>query len=216
MTYLAYREKMEFAWKEYDEIASHCKSRGIKWTASAWDERAYYFLTEYELDFIKIPSALITDLHFLRLVSKGDVPVILSTGMSTLEMIDKAVDTIGKDKIKCIMHCTSTYPAKESELNLNCIKSLKDRYGLPTGYSNHHPGLIYMPVAVSMGAEYIEFHVSLDRSMWGSDHAASVEPEGVYKLVKYIHGVEKSLGDGVKRIYDSEIPVMNKLRKVHG
>lgn len=214
MTYLEYRHKVEFAWNEYDEIASHCKSRGIKWTASAWDERAYYFLTEYPLDFIKIPSALITDLHFLRLVSKGDVPVILSTGMSTLEMIDKAVEVLGKDKIKCIMHCTSTYPAKESELNLNCIKTLKDRYGVTIGYSNHHPGLVYMPVAVSLGAEYIETHVTLDRAMWGSDHAASIEPEGIFKLTKWIRGVESSLGDGKKIIYQSELPIMKKLRKV--
>jgi N-acetylneuraminate synthase len=213
MSYLDYRYKVEFGKEEYDEIDEHCKSRGIKWTASAWDVGSLYFLYNYQLDFIKIPSALITDEVFLRSISKGDVPVILSTGMSTLEMIDKAVEVLGKDKIKCIMHCTSTYPAKESELNLNCIKTLKDRYGVTIGYSNHHPGLVYMPVAVSLGAEYIETHVTLDRAMWGSDHAASIEPEGIYRLTKYVRGVESSLGNGVKTIYDSELPIMKKLRK---
>lgn len=213
MTYLAYREKMEFGTDEYNEIDSHCKSRGIKWTASAWDIPSYDFLLDYNLDFIKIPSALLTDTHFLKLVSLGDVPVILSTGMSTIEMIDEAVRILG-DKILCLMHCTSTYPAKTDELNLRCIRTLRNRYGIPVGYSNHHPGLIYMPVAVSMGAEFIETHVTLDRSMFGSDQAASIEPEGIYRLVKYIRGVERSLGNGIKEIYDSELPIMKKLRKI--
>jgi N-acetylneuraminate synthase len=211
MTYLDYRKKMEFGVDEYDKIDSYCRARDIKWSASAWDEESLSFLKRYDLDFIKIPSALLTNWDLL---SQVGFPLILSTGMSDLDMIDHAVEATEKENIKAILHCTSTYPCKAEEINLNCIKTLKDRYPWATiGFSNHHPGLVFMPAAVALGAEVIEFHITLDRSMWGTDQSASIEPEGVFKLVKWIRSIEQALGDGEKRIYESEIPIMQKLRR---
>lgn len=212
MTYLEYKYKMEFGKAEYDEIDLHCFSRGIKWAASAWDAPSIDFLKRYSPDFIKIPSALLTDLKF---ISDVDCPMILSTGMSDLLMINNAITVAGEKNIKAILHCTSTYPAKTEELNLSCIGTLKQQYPWASvGFSNHHPGIVYMPAAVALGAEWVEFHITLDRSMWGTDQAASIEPEGVVKLVKYIRGIEAAMGDGVKRIMESEVPIMKKLRKI--
>lgn len=212
MTYLEYKKKIEFGKDEYDELAFHCFSRGIKWTASAWDIPSLDFLKGYKPDFIKIPSALITDHVFL---SQVNYPLVLSTGASTIGMIDSALRAAKDWNVDGILHCTSTYPCKTEEINLSCINTLRELYPwAKIGFSNHHPGMIYMPAAVALGAEMIEFHVTLDRSMWGTDQSASIEPEGVVKLVKWIRGVEAALGDGVKRIYDSEISVMKKLRKV--
>lgn len=212
MTYLEYKYRMEFGGNDYDEIDAHCKSRGIKWSASVWDVASYQFLTSYNLDFIKVPSALITDEWLLRVLSKGPTPVMISTGMSDLEMVDRAVSILG-DKLHSILHCISTYPAMAKELNLNVIPMMKERYKVPIGYSNHHPGIIYMPVAIALGAEIVEFHITLDRSMWGTDQSASIEPEGVFKVCKYINGVRESLGNREKRIYESELPIIKKLRR---
>lgn len=211
MTYLDYRRKMEFGKHEYDVIDLHCLSRGIKWTASAWDIPSLDFIKRYGTDFVKIPSAMLTDKAILEAVK---YPVILSTGMSNMAMVKNAVEWTGEENVKGILHCISTYPAKTEELNLSCIPVLKREFQWANiGYSNHHPGIIFLPIAVALGAKIIEFHVTLDRSMWGTDQAASIEPEGVMRAVKYIRNAELSVGDGDKRIYDSEIPIMKKLRK---
>jgi len=213
MSYLEYRHKMEFEKEEFDEIERYCKGR-IGWFASPWDIPSLEFLQSYgSCAFIKVPSALITNKDFLGRLWDSKKQVILSTGASTDQMINDAIDIIGSRKIACLMHCTSTYPGKTEELNLRCIETLNKSYpDIPIGFSNHHPGTIYMPIAVALGAKMIEFHITLDRAMWGTDQSASIEPEGVHKLVKYIRGCELALGDGVKRIYDSEVPIMKKLR----
>jgi len=165
--------------------------------------------------FLKVPSAMITDRKYLLACKAARIPLIISTGMSTYDMIDECIETIGQEQIYCIMHCTSTYPSKPEELNLNCIRDYKARYPwAKIGFSNHSPGVIYMPIAAALGAEMIEFHITLDRSMFGSDQAASIEPEGAYRLVKYLKGVSQAMGDGIKCIYESEVPIIKKLRRI--
>jgi N-acetylneuraminate synthase len=206
---------LEFNGDQYEELDLYCFGKGIAWFASPWDLESLQFLARFDgCDFIKIPSALLTNEELLEACLDVDKQVILSSGMSDIPMIDNAVRILGKEKIYCIMHCTSTYPSKPEELNLKCIPDFKKRYPwAKIGFSNHNPGIIYMPIAVALGAEMIEYHITLDRSSYGSDQAASIEPEGTFKLVKYIRGVEKAMGDGVKRIIDSEIPIMKKLRR---
>lgn len=206
---------LEFGTREYMEIDRYCKARGIRWFFSVWDLNSLEFSLRFDHPFVKVPSALITDKELLSacryLTDRG---VILSTGMSTWEMVDAAVEVVGTDKIACIMHCTSTYPSKPDELNLSCIASMRWRYPwAKIGFSNHNPGVIYMPIAAAMGAEMIEYHSTLDRSMYGSDQAASIEPEGTFKLVKYVRGVDMAMGSGEKYILDSEIPILKKLRR---
>ncbi|MFA5340204.1 MAG: N-acetylneuraminate synthase family protein [Clostridia bacterium] len=214
-TFRDQKQGLEFTRTNYEEIAFYCKGK-IGWFASPWDFDSLKFLTSFpSCKFVKIPSALITDEKILSCCRNFDRKVILSTGMSTMDMIDNAIKILGKDKIYCIMHCTSTYPSKPSELNLNCIKTLKQKYPwAKVGFSNHNPGIIYMPIAAALGAEMIEYHITLDRSMEGSDQASSIEPEGCFKLNKYLKGASESLGDGIKKIYDSELPIIKKLRKV--
>lgn len=204
---------LEFEKREYDEISAYCAGR-VGWFASPWDVESTWFLAKYkDCAFIKIPSALITNYKILDTALLTMKPIIISTGMSTMTEIDNAVKFLGPS-LYCIMHCTSTYPSKPEELNLNVIKTLKELYPkVKIGFSNHNPGLVYMPVAVAMGAEMVEFHGTLDRSSYGSDQPASIEPEGVYHLAKWVQGVEKAMGDGVKVVYDSEIPILKKLRR---
>lgn len=214
MSYIDYRWKMEFGRDEFEAIDAHCKSRGIGWFASAWDVDSLSFLKRFALPFVKVPSALMENFTFLNACNVLGTPVIMSTGMCDYGIIDNAIRCVGKENVACLMHCTSTYPTKTEEMNLNCIPDFKARYGFTEiGFSNHHPGLIFMPVAVALGATMVEFHITLDRSMWGTDQAASIEPEGAVKLVKWIRNVEAAMGDGNKRIFDSEIPIMKKLRK---
>lgn len=217
---------MEFGQNEYNQISDYCKGR-IGWFVSVWDLPSLKFLVQFDdCAFIKIPSAKITDYQLLWNTLGKKKQIILSTGMSDPGMIAKAIDRvepygpfvlrarniIGK-KLYCLMHSTSTYPTKTEELNLKCIQTLKDLYpGIKIGFSNHHPGIVGMVIAATLGAEMIELHITLDRSMWGTDHAASIEPEGVHRLMKYLKTVEQSMGDGIKRIYDSELPIMAKLR----
>lgn len=210
MTYLEYKYRMEFGKKEYEKISRYCKGR-IGWFASVWDMPSLDFISQFDdCAFIKIPSAMITDTKLLTACNDSNKGVIISTGMSDEDIIDNAWTHL--NNIECMMHTTSTYPAKSDELNLQCIKTLQELYGDIIGYSNHHPGLIAMVLAASMGATMLEFHITLDRSMWGTDHSASIEPEGIYKLIKYLKTAEMALGDGVKRIYESELPIMAKLR----
>jgi N-acetylneuraminate synthase len=214
MTYLEYRHKVELDAQEYREIARYCQEQGIAWFASAWDEESVDFLERYDPPCYKIPSACITDFDLIKYVKQTGRPMILSTGMSTMEQIRSAVKTAGTDNLM-LTHCTSTYPCRSEELNLKMIQTLKDEFGCPVGYSGHEVGLQTTYAAVVLGACYIERHVTLDRTMWGSDHAASVEPWGVMRLVRDVRVIETALGDGIKKVYESEKPIMSKLRRVN-
>jgi N-acetylneuraminate synthase len=204
---------LEFGREQYREIDAYCRQHAIPWFASCWDEASVDFLEEFHPPAYKIASASLTDDALLRHHRKTGRPIILSTGMSTLEQIDHAVEVLGtKDLV--ILHCTSTYPGKPEELNLRAIETLRERFGVPIGYSGHEVGLGTTLAAAARGAVMIERHVTLDRAMWGSDQAASVEPHGMARLVRDIRTVEAALGDGKKRVYDSEIPIQKKLRRV--
>jgi len=206
------KEGLEFGFEEYKEINKYCKEKNILWFASAWDEKSLDFLEQFDLPCHKIASAMLTDDDFLKKVRATGKPVILSTGMSTMEQIEHAVDVLGKEKL-AILHCTSTYPSKLEELNLSVIKVLEDTFNIPVGYSGHEAGITPTVAAVVLGACIIERHITLDRSMYGSDQSASVEPHGIRRLVRDVREVPVILGDGKKKIYDSEKPIIEKLRK---
>jgi N-acetylneuraminate synthase len=214
ISYLDYRYRVEFGEAEYREIDRYCQKKGIPWLASVWDEPSVDFLEKFRPPAYKVPSASLTDHNLLRHVHKTGKPVVISTGMSTMEQIKAAVDVIGTDNL-VIMHCTSTYPCEPEELNLRMIPTLRELFPCPIGYSGHEVGLVPSAVAVALGACMVERHITLDRAMWGSDQAASVEPGGFERLVKYIRVSEASLGDGVKRVYDSEQPSLKKLRRMN-
>lgn len=204
---------LEFGKDAYREIARHCKKLGLDWFSSCWDEGAVDFMEEFDPVCYKIASASLTDDNLLRHHRKTGRPIILSTGMSTAEQIDHAVETLGLDDL-IIMHCTSTYPSKPEELNLAYIGKLMERYPVPIGYSGHEVGLATTFAAAVLGACVIERHITLDRSMWGSDQAASVEPQGFFRLVRDIREHRVAVGDGVKKVYPSEKPIIEKLRRV--
>ena len=205
---------LEFSKYDYIELAFYCEQKGIKWFISPWDVVSLDMMVDFNIPFIKIPSALITNKELLEACKTYTIPVILSSGMSTLEMVDEAIDILGKDRIYSILHCTSTYPTKPEETNIKCITTMKERYPwTKIGFSNHYPGLMSMIMAVALGAEMIEFHGTLDRSMVGSDQSASIEPRGVFELMERIKLIEKMKGDGIKKIFDSEKPIMQKLRR---
>jgi N-acetylneuraminate synthase len=204
---------LEFSAQQYQEIDRYCREHDILWFASCWDEGSVDVIAQFKPCCYKIASASLTDDNLLRYHRKFKRPIILSTGMSTLEQIDHAIDVLGKEDL-VLMHCTSTYPSKPQELNLSAIPELKKRYGIPVGYSGHEVGLATSVAAVALGACAVERHITLDRAMWGSDQAASVEPHGFARLVRDLRSVEAGLGDGRKRVYDSEIPIMKKLRRV--
>ena len=218
MTYLEYKHKIEFGKEEYDEIDKYSKEREIRWSASPWDLGSLNFILEYDAPFIKVPSAMLTNKPLLKACISSGKKVILSTGMSTEDEISEAVSFLD-DNIKvrsksnyAILHCNSTYPAPLEELNLSCIKTLKERYGCEVGYSGHEFRLGTSVAAVYLGASIIERHITLDRTMWGSDHLSSVEPQGLFKLVSGIRELEKAYGDGGITITDSEKPIRKKLR----
>jgi N-acetylneuraminate synthase len=213
ITYLEYREKVEFWKDEYAQIDQHCKQRGISWFASVWDEPSVDFIQAFNPLCYKVPSASLTDHRLLKHLRSTGRPVILSTGMSTMEQIRAAVDVLGEEDL-LITHATSTYPCEPDELNLRMIQTLRQNFPCPIGYSGHEVGLIPSVVAAAMGACLVERHITLDRALWGNDQAASVEPGGFERLVKYIRVTEQALGDGVKRVYDSELPSQKKLRRV--
>lgn len=204
---------LELGYDAYRAIDEYCKTHQILWFASCWDEASVDFIEQFDPPCYKIASASLTDDNLLRHHRQYGRPMILSTGMSSLAQIDHAVEVLGTDDL-ILMHCTSTYPSKLEELNLRGIPALKERYGVPVGYSGHEIGLATSLAAAVLGACMLERHITLDRALWGSDQAASVEPQGFVRLVRDIHAVECALGDGVKRIYDSEIPIMDKLRRV--
>ncbi|UBQ03476.1 N-acetylneuraminate synthase family protein [Curtobacterium sp. TXMA1] len=214
MTYLEYRYRVEFDREQYIEIGDHATLRGLDWFASPWDEPSVDFLEDLNVVAYKIASASVTDIGLLRAVAATGKPVILSTGMSTLEQIDRAVETLGTARL-VLMHATSTYPMPTEEANLRMIDTLALRYaGVPVGYSGHEPGLQISLAAVALGASAVERHITLDRTMWGSDHAASLEPHGLQTLARDVRVIETALGDGIKRIFPGEQAPMAKLRRV--
>lgn len=204
---------LEFGEKQYRAIDEYCKEHKIAWMASCWDEGSVDFIEKFNVPYYKIASASLTDDNLLKHHRKTGKPIVISTGLSTLAQIDHAVEVLGKENL-AIMHCTSTYPSKPQELNLLVIPELKKRYGVPVGYSGHEVGLSTTIAAVALGACMIERHITLDRAMWGSDQAASVEPQGFARMVRDTRTIEAALGDGVKRVYDSELPIIKKLRRV--
>lgn len=213
ITYLEYRHKIEFGEAEYREVDRYAKEIGITWFVSVWDEPSVDFIEAFDPVAYKVPSAALTDHGLLRKLRATGRPIILSTGMSTIDQIKSAVELLDTDNL-VICHTTSAYPCPPEELNLRMVQTLKETYPCPIGYSGHEVGLIPSVVAVALGACLVERHITLDRAMWGSDQAASVEPGGFERLVKYIRVTELSLGDGVKRVYDSELPSLKKLRRV--
>jgi N-acetylneuraminate synthase len=216
ITYLDYRYKVEFGLDDYREIDRHCKEKGIDWMVSVWDEPSVDFMEQFSTPAYKLPSASLTDLNLIRKTRSTGKPLILSSGMSTMEQIRKAVEVAGEENLG-LMHSTSTYPCEPEELNLRMVETLHREFpNIPIGYSGHEVGLVPSTIAVALGACMVERHLTLDRAMWGSDQAASVEPGGFRKLVKYIRVTEAALGDGVKKVYDSEKGSMRKLRRVGG
>ncbi|MDP3954712.1 MAG: N-acetylneuraminate synthase family protein [bacterium] len=213
MTYLEYKHRMEFGKEEYDRLDIYCRAKPIDWTVSVWDLDSLEFIKQYEVPFLKIPSAHLTNHELLLGSCKTGLPIIVSTGMSTLEEIDSAVNLLEEHASQYVlMHCNSSYPANLKELNLNVIPMLKKRYNCVVGYSGHEFGLDSTTMAVAMGAQVIERHITLDHSMWGTDQSASIEPQGMDKLYKQIRAVSWQVGDGEKRVYDSELPIRKKLR----
>ena len=204
---------LEFGEEDFAEIDKFCKQVKIDWFASPWDEGSVDFLQMFNPPVYKIASASLTDDHLLQHIRKTGKPVFASTGMSTYAEIDHAVEVLGKDDL-ILMHTTSTYPAKYEQLNLRAIPSMIERYGVPVGYSGHETGIPTSVTAVALGACCVERHITMDRAMWGSDQAASLEPNGISRLVRVFRLCEQSMGDGIKRVYEEEIPVMKKLRRV--
>ena len=213
MTYFEYKKRIEFEQKEFEQIDAYAKTIGTDWFASPWDVPSVDFLEGFNVPCQKIASACLTDCELLTAVNKTKTTTILSTGMSSIEEIDKAVSLLNNVPL-AIAQATSTYPAEASELNLRTIQTFAEKYKVPVGYSGHERGLQVTIAAVALGATFIERHITLDRSMWGTDHSASLEPEGLKKLVRDIRIIELALGDGKKKVYDSEIPIRAKLRRV--
>ncbi|WP_297309642.1 N-acetylneuraminate synthase family protein [Neptuniibacter sp.] len=202
------KEGLEFNFQDYVAINEYCTGK-IKWFASPWDVDSFHFLMDLGVPMMKVPSALITDTDILKACVANEIPTILSTGMSTEDEISAAQDLLHPFEY-CTMHCTSTYPTVPEEINVGYMRNLK--YASKIGFSNHYPGLMAMCLAVAYGAEMIEMHVTLDRTMYGSDQAASIEPAGVFELMRRIELIEKMMGDGRKVVYDSELPIIEKLR----
>ena len=213
MTYLDYKYNVEFEKPEYDEIDRYCIDRKISWSASPWDLDSLEFLDQYDLPFMKIPSAMMTNESLMRAAAKTGKKIIFSAGMSTLEETDKAVEWMRQEDADfALLHCNSAYPAPLEDLNLSCIKTLKERYDCEVGYSGHEFRLGTTVAAIYLGATILERHITLDRTMWGSDHLSSVEPQGLIKLVSGVRELEIAYGDGVKKVTDGELPFRKKLR----
>jgi N-acetylneuraminate synthase len=204
---------LEFELEEYQEIDRYCREVKMDWFASCWDEASVDFISQFQVPCFKVASASLTDDHLLRHTRAVGKPIVLSTGMSTIQEVDHAVEVLGKQDL-ILLHACSTYPAYYEELNLEVIDVLRGRYGVPVGYSGHETGLPSSVAAAVLGSCIIERHITLDRSMWGSDHAASLEPNGITRLVRDIRLIEKSMGDGVKRVLEREQPIIKKLRRV--
>ncbi|WP_149956618.1 N-acetylneuraminate synthase family protein [Zafaria cholistanensis] len=213
MTYLDYRYRVEFGAEQYKELMSYAAAQGLHCFASPWDVPSVEFMEAQGALTHKVASASVTDLDLLRALAETGKPIILSTGMSTLEQIDTAVETLGTDRL-VLMHATSTYPLPAEEANLRTIETLRERYQVPVGYSGHERGLQISLAAVALGAVTVERHITLDRTMWGSDQASSLEPKGFEALIRDIRILEEALGDGVKRVFPGELAPLSRLRRV--
>lgn len=212
--YIDYKKRIEFGQAEYTEINQYCKKKDILWLASCWDVDSIEFMSQFDLPAHKVASACITDYALLRVIAETGLPVILSTGMSTQEEVDSAIDMFDRRKL-ILCHSVSSYPAPIEELNLRVVSNYRERYpDLVIGYSGHEVGLTATYTAVALGAAFVERHITLDRAMWGTDQAASIEPHGLQTLVRKIDGVRKSLGNGLKEVAPSERDVRKKLRRV--
>ncbi len=213
MRYIEYRHKVEFGVEEYKAIDNYCREKGIHWFASCWDEESVGFMEAFNPPVYKVASASLTDRPLLTALKKTGRPLMISTGMSTMEEIEQSVEFIGQDNL-LIAHSTSAYPCPLENLNLRMIQTLAQKYpSVPIGYSGHEVGLSTTWAAVALGATFVERHITLDRAMWGSDQAASVEMGGFERLVTNIRDIETSLGDGVKKVYESELKPRKKLRR---
>ena len=204
---------LEFGVKEYREIDKYCKKQGILWFASCWDEKSVDFMEEFNVPCYKIASASLTDDNLLKYTRSKGKPILLSTGMSTMDEIRHAVNVLGKKDL-IIYHCTSTYPSNSDEMNLKVIQTLKDEFNCPIGYSGHERGITPSILAAAIGACSVERHITTDRTNWGSDHAASLEISGLHHMVRDIRQIPALLGDGKKVVYDRELPIIDKLRRV--
>lgn len=212
ITYMDYRHKVELGISDYTEIDQYCRSKGIVWFASCWDKPSVDFIAQFKPACYKVASASLTDDELLLHINSKGKPVILSTGMSTMEEIRHSVDLLSPDQL-LIAHSTSSYPCKTKELNLRMINTFQGEFNFPIGYSGHEVGLQTTLAAVALGATFIERHITIDRSMWGSDQSASVELQGLIRLVRDIRIIEEAIGDGVKRLYEGEIVARQKLRR---
>ena len=203
---------LEFGFEQYKEIDEYCKNKGIIWYASCWDEQSVDFIEQFNPPCYKIASASLTDDELLKYVRKTGKPIFLATGMSNVDQIQHAVDVLGEDNL-IIYHCTSTYPTELKEINLKVITSLREKYSCPIGFSGHEKGILPTIMSVMLGANAVERHITTDRTMWGSDQAASLEMEGIGRIVRDVHQIPTILGDGIKQVYDSELPIIKKLRR---
>ncbi len=214
MTYIDYRHRIEFSAEDYAQIDNYCRDRGIQWFASCWDEPSVDFIEQFEPPCYKAASASLTDHALLRKMASTGRPLMISTGMSTLEEIEEAVVAVDNPQL-LIAHSTSSYPCPVEAVNLNMIRTLRSKYPLrPIGYSGHETGLTPTWAAVAIGACFVERHLTLDRAMWGTDQAASIEPNGFIRLVENIRDIESAMGDGIKRVHESELAPRAKLRRV--
>ena len=214
ISYMDYRKRVEFGVDEYKEIDAYCREQQIKWFASCWDMPSIDFMQQFEVPCYKIASATMKNEQLMRHTRATGIPIILSTGMSSFDDIDRAVEVLGKEDL-VLLHAVSTYPADYSELNLRAIHTMKERYELPIGYSGHETGIPTSVAAVAMGACVVERHITLDRAMWGSDQAASLEPNGITRLVRDIRLIERSMGDGNKRVLERELPIIARLQQTN-
>lgn len=204
---------LEFGFEEYKQIDEYCKKKKIIWFTSCWDEGSVDFIDKFNPPCYKISSASLTDDNLLRHTKSKGKPILLSTGMSTMEQIEHAVEILGEENL-ILYHCTSTYPSEQSEINLKVINTFKEKFSCPIGFSGHERGVTPSVVAVAFGANSVERHITLDRTFWGSDHAASLEPNGLFRMVRDIRQIPVLMGDGVKQVYKSELPIIDKLRRV--
>jgi len=213
MTYLEYRKRVEFGKKEYTEIDVYCKKKGIMWFASPWDIASVDFLEEFDVPCYKVASACLTNKELLLKMKSKNKPIILSTGMSTIAQISEAVKILGEENL-VILHCTSTYPSAENELNLNVIKTFRKYFNCPIGYSGHESSVYPTVAAAVIGACAVERHITIDRAMYGSDQGASLELRGLQIVCNEIRTLKRIMGDGIKKVYESEKPILKKLRQV--
>jgi N-acetylneuraminate synthase len=212
ITYMDYKKKIEFEKEQYDEIDAYCKSKNIMWTASVWDINSLKFLLNYDIPFIKIPSACVTDIELIKAAKESKLPIVMSTGMSTMQEIREAVSIFEKSYPLTLLYCKSSYPTPDVEVNLNGMLTLKKEFDFKVGYSSHEEGILHTMIAVIMGAEVIERHITIDSTLWGSDQAISIEPEHLINLIKTIKRVPIVLGSKDIELQPSEIPNKEKLR----